>query len=483
MELGAKTKIDDLLREYPFLLDFLTHRAPQFKLLQSSMMRNTVGKVATLTQVSNIGGIGLDQLLAELAGRIKAETGEEVRIAGNGSGSELEAKQEVLKGIIRDLHKGVDMATLKKRFHDLVREVDPSEIAKMEQRLIEEGMPESEIKRLCDVHVEVFRASLEKKEAPSVPPGHPIHTFMEENRAAELIMDEIALIMNKICDSHDTELFEGHRKELRALMERLSDIDLHYLRKENQFFPVLETHGIAGPAEVMWAIHDDVRKMLRTAKSRIAEGKAPEASDATREALKTIRDMIYKEEHILFPMALEILSEPDWAKVKKGEEEVGYAWIRPEKEWEPEAEPPAAPVSTGAESIPLTTGHLTPEQVNLIFTHLPVELSFVNERDEVEYYSQTKERIFPRSPGVIGRKVQNCHPPKSLHMVQKILDEFRAGKKDVADFWIEMKGRFISIRYFAVRDKKGNYKGTLEVVQNATDIKKLSGEKRLLDWE
>ncbi len=485
MELSARTKIDDLLKKYPFLTDFLVARAPQFKLLQSTLMRKTVGKVATLSQVSAMGGIDLDQLLSGIAGKIRTETGEEVVISTEGP--EMSAgpgRHEVLKGIIRDLHKGVDITILKKRFHDLIKDIDPSEIAKMEQKLIEEGMPESEIKRLCDVHVAVFKESLEKKAAPTPPPGHPVHTFMKENRAAEEILNKAALILNKICDSRDTELFIQYQKELEGLLEDLASINLHYLRKENQLFPVLETHGITGPSEVMWAIHDDVRTMLKNAKRQVAETRVPEALTTIQDLLKAVNDMIYKEEHILFPMAMEMLSEADWLKAGKGEEEIGYAWIRPEKGWMPGAETVSLRdvARASGEGLNLKTGRLTPEQVNLVLTHLPIELSFVNEHDEVEYYSQTRERIFPRSPGVIGRKVQNCHPPKSLHMVQKILDEFRAGKKDVADFWIQMNDRFIYIRYFSVRDSEGNYKGTLEAVQDVTDIRNLTGEKRLLDW-
>jgi DUF438 domain-containing protein len=129
------------------------------------------------------------------------------------------------------------------------------------------------------------------------------------------------------------------------------------------------------------------------------------------------------------------------------------------------------------------TGQLTLEQVNLIFTHLPVDLSFVDETDEVRFYSEGPERIFPRTPEVIGRKVQNCHPPKSVHMVQAILDEFRAGKQDTAEFWIEMQGKFLHIRYFAIRDRDGEYRGCLEVSQDVTGIRALEGERRLLQWE
>jgi DUF438 domain-containing protein len=195
--------------------------------------------------------------------------------------------------------------------------------------------------------------------------------------------------------------------------------------------------------------------------------------------------MIYKEERILFPMALETLSKDEWIKVKKGEEEIGFSRVEPDPGWEPGSMQvtKAAPVEEN-QGLNLQTGTLSLEQINLMVNHLPVEISFVDENDEVRFYSDSKgERIFPRSPGVIGRKVQNCHPGKSVHMVENILEAFRSGKKDAADFWITLNGKFILIRYFAVRDEKGNYKGTLEVTQDITGVRELQGEKRLLDWK
>lgn len=487
MELSGKTKIDDLLEAYPFLMDFFIHRSPKFKMLQSTVMRKTVGKVAPLSHVAHLGGIDLELLLSEIAAEIKAKTGEEVVITKEAASSEpvedAEARQEILKDIIRDLHKGVDMAILKQRFYELIKDIDATEIAKMEQKLMEEGMPESEIKRLCDVHVEVFKEALGEKEVPPAPPGHPLHTFMKENRAAEGIVQEIKGMLETFCDTPDKEVFRQHKKNLLELIDRLSAINLHYLRKENQLFPVLELHGISGPSEVMWAIHDDIRQTLKYARAQVAELQVPLVYGTIKYLLQSIVDMIYKEEHILFPMAMEMLTNADWGKVKRGEEEIGYAWVEPEMGWMPGTEAAIEEKIAGREELALSTGHLTLEQVNLLLTHLPLDLSFVDENDEVAYYSQTKERIFPRSPGVIGRKVQKCHPPKSFYMVQKILDEFRADKRDVADFWIQMKGRFIHIRYFAVRDSQGNYRGTLEVTQDVTDIRKLEGEQRLLDWD
>jgi len=198
---------------------------------------------------------------------------------------------------------------------------------------------------------------------------------------------------------------------------------------------------------------------------------------------KSMRDMIYKEEHILFPTAKDLLTDAEWGKVRQGEEEIGYAWTRPEADWKAGSGEEKEEAGAGAGKVRLDTGVMTAEQVNMMLKHMPVDISFVDENDEVRYYSATKNRIFPRSPGVIGRKVQNCHPPKSFAMVQKILDEFRAGRRDKADFWIQMKGRFLLIQYFAVRDEKGAYRGTLEVSQDVTDIRKLEGQKRLLDWD
>ena len=487
MDLNAATKIDDLLKEYPFLTDYFIGRSPKFKLLQSAMMRKTVGRVATLSQVAVIGGIELGQLLDEIAAEITSKTGlKDVIIdktpAPSGTIDDASIRQELLKDIIRDLHSGVDMSILKQRFLDLIRDIDATEIARMEQKLIEEGMPEGEVKRLCDVHVKVFEESLDKKHRPQMPAGHPVHTFMLENRALEDIIRQTRELLDRLGTPPDEQMFRFSQYELQCLIDSLLQVDIHFLRKENQLFPVLEGHGVSGPSSVMWALHDDIRKALKDTRNLVRESEVIESVAKLRETLQAIADMIYKEENILFPMGLEMLPESDWIKVRKGEEEIGYAWVTPEAPWPVEAaRGEEEKITTG--KLKLDTGVLTLEQVNLMLTHLPVDLSFVDENDEVAYYSQTKERIFPRSPAVIGRKVQNCHPPRSMPMVQKILDEFKAGKKDSAEFWIQMNGRFLHIRYFAVRDSSGIYKGTLEVSQDVTDIRNLEGQKRLLDWE
>ncbi len=472
MDLSPKTKVNDLLNRYPFLKDFLISINPEFKMLNNPLMRKTVGRIASLNRAAMIAGMDVKKLLDDIAGEIKKRTNESVSITyGDEGEDEQELRIERLKEIIKELHAGKDAESQKKKFETFIKDVAPWEIAQMEQRLIAEGMPETEIKNLCEVHVQVFKDALEHKTVPGLPAGHPVHTFMLENRAAEDILKQATAIKD----------FATGKAALLNFLDRLSEIEKHYVRKENQLFPILETKGISGPSKVMWALHDDIRHFIKDVRKRAMDDKMEQvAIDAL---VKMINDMIYKEEHILFPMALETMTEEEWAKVRKGEEEIGYAWITPEQDWKPATQSfQQELLEEKIGSLNLNTGQLTPEQVNLMLMHLPVDISFVNEHDEVVYYSATPDRIFPRSPGVIGRKVQNCHPPKSLGTVQKILDAFRDGTRSYADFWIEMQGKFILIKYFAVRDGAGLYRGCLEVSQDVTKIRKLEGQKRLLDW-
>jgi DUF438 domain-containing protein len=497
MEIGANTKVDSLLKEYPFLEDFLITLSPKFKGLKNPIMRKTLGKVATLDKIAGIGGLDLDNFIEALTKEIGRQTGKTATPDGSppdGAGgviSDPEEKQAALREIIKDLHAGEDMAVLKQRFAQLVTGVEASEIAKMEQTLMDEGLPAEEIKRLCDVHVEIFKEALEEQDRPEPPLGHPIHTFIKENRASEKIMSETSMLLGRIGQPPGLEAFKENSQMLGSLIERLSEIDIHYTRKENQLFPMLEAHHFSGPSQVMWSIHDDIRANLKQARQGIANSDPQGTLTPLKEAIQAIRDMIYKEEHILFPASLDMLSEPEWIKVKEGEADIGFAWVVPDTGWPediieaPEELPPepAEVLAEVAGALGLDTGRMTLEQINLMLTHLPVDLTFVDENDRVAYYSEGPERIFPRSPAIIGREVRNCHPPKSVHLVNQILDAFKSGSRDTAEFWIELGGKFIYIRYFAVRDASGYYRGCLEVSQDLTKIRKLEGQQRLLDWE
>ncbi len=410
-------------------------------------------------------------------------------------------RKETLKMLIRELHAGKTVEDVKDEFAALLRDVGATEVAEMEQALIAEGLPEMEIKRLCDVHVAVFRESLDAQPSPETLPGHPVHTFRAENSAAARVLDAL----QEALDALETKPGAAHRlrsgqaqlEQASARLRELQEYEKHYLRKENILFPYMEQHGFTGPSSVMWAIHDDVRAGWKALDGLLAAGPGddPAAFNAriveVFEPLSTaIREMFYKEDNILFPAALEKLSEEEWRAIRAQEPEVGYCYVEPGSQWQPgapapeAASPPVEAREEGADDLlHLDTGALTPQQINRLLTHLPVDITYVDKDDTVRFFSQGKERIFPRSPAIIGRQVQKCHPPASVHRVQKILDDFRAGHRDVAEFWLQMQGKFIHIRYFAIRDKQGEYQGTLEVTQDITRIRTLEGERRLVNDE
>ncbi len=394
---------------------------------------------------------------------------------------------ETLKQIVRGLHEGADVPGLREWFAQLLKEVEPVGVSRMVEELVDEGLRLDEVQRLCDLHADVVRSSLDEGGADETLPGHPVHTFMAENVALAAAVDEFDSLVERLTSDCSSENLKSLKDALRAALAKLFEVEKHYLRKENQLFPFLEKHGITGPSRMMWSFHDNIRDMLKEIKRGFDEEKAERIIEAGAKAVRAITDMIFKENNLLFPMALQRLGEEEWLEIRRGEEEVGYAFsVTPGDEWPFGGVLEERPDSLSAQEgglLPVDTGELTLEQVNLILTHLPVDITFVDENDEVRYYSDSKERIFPRSPGIIGRKVQNCHPPKSLHVVNRIVEEFKAGTRDAAEFWLPLDGKFVYIRYFPVRDEEGNYRGTIEVTQNIAAIKELAGERRLLDWK
>jgi uncharacterized protein len=401
----------------------------------------------------------------------------------------FEAKQEKLKSIIKQLHQGKSLDEVKEQFEKFIKHVSPEEIASVENALIQEGLPVEEVQRLCDVHARVFDSALKKYKNAKKIPGHPIFTFEEENRALEKKLKALkAIVKNSVRSG------SGIKNELLAQLESLKLIELHYRRKENQLFPYLEKASFTGPSKVMWGKHNEIRDQLKVFEKAILDEDWMKVQKSFQTLSQALKNMIFLEERILFPTSLRKLTEEQWASIKEGEPEIGYAWVAPGNLWDARLArkklaskksapaPKEAPVKGSVGAIGLDTGTLSAEQINLMLKNLPVDISFVDENDRVLYYSQTKDRIFPRSPGVIGREVQNCHPQKSVDVVTRIIESFKRKEKNVAEFWINLAGKLVHIRYFALYDDEGKYKGVLEVSQDATGIRALAGERRLLDW-
>lgn len=396
-------------------------------------------------------------------------------------------REEKLKEVVKLLHEGRSPQELRQEFNQLLAGASADEIVRIEQSLIAEGLPIEQVQFLCDVHVALFKETLDQQLPPEMQPGHPIYTFRAENEFVELLL-------HSIDEKLKTLQSDGDRTDLHNDLKKLQDYDRHYLRKENLLFPLLEKYDFSGPSSVMWGVHDDMRELWDALVS--ATGNEEVSSTVIKQKYEKlqhgIREMIYKEDRILFPNALQRLNDDDWATIYAGELEFGFAYVRRGEDWKPELTKEESEIKFIPEQLKnqkemdmveltLNVGKLTASQVNLLLQNLPIDVTFVDENDQVAFYSQSRERIFARTPAVIGRKVQLCHPPASVDKVQAIVDDFRTGTRDEAEFWIQMNGKFIHIRYFAVRDEAGAYRGTLEVTQDISAIRKLEGEKRLAD--
>jgi len=311
------------------------------------------------------------------------------------------------------------------------------------------------------------------------PDGHPVRIYLEENLLIRsLIKDLEALTLPE-----DLENFS-------ITFEKLAKIDLHFTRKENQLFPYLEKYGWTSPSQGMWTFHDQIRDQVKLVRKEIADKNIDAILIETKQLFKFLEQIINVEEQRLFPRAMGMLTPEEWQEFKEGDKEIGWMFDKAPTPYpadtyiHPSQDTQKRKLPFGIEDkIHYDEGYLTPEQVNSIFRILPVDITYVNEHDQVVFYNRGEDRVFPRSAGIIGREVRFCHPPKSVDQVIKILEEFKAGNQDLAEFWINFKGQFIHIQYFAVRDSDGTYRGVIEMSQDVTHVRGLEGEQRLLDWE
>jgi len=407
-----------------------------------------------------------------------------------------EYRQKVLKELILELHKGKTVEEIKPRFEKLIQGISTAEIAEMEQSLIMEGMPVEELQRLCDVHAAVLKGLIEEIHRPKKieeTPGHPVYIFKQENRELErLIRDRIEPHIKSFRESDDKENLNRLKQDFEALWE----IDKHFSRKENLLFPYMEKYGITAPPKVMWGVDDEIRVEIKDVRQMLSDynGNREQIVEKAKNAASKVTEMIFKEESILFPMVLETLSEDEWLKISEESKEIGFCLIEPKDTWKPERVSVEAKAREQAKErmnehgsntlkegyVKFATGVLLPEEIEAMLNTLPLDITFVDKDGAVKYFSQGKERIFARTKAVIGRQVQNCHPPASVHVVEKIVEDLKTGKKDHEDFWIKMGDKYVYIRYFAVRNEKGEYLGVLEVTQNIKPIQEITGEKRLV---
>jgi len=399
-----------------------------------------------------------------------------------------EEKKRILKEVIRRLHAGASPEEVKEKFKHVLAGASQEDIAKIEQELVKEGMPREEIQRLCDVHLAVFGEQLEKQKI-QVPIEHPIGILMEEHKIMLQLAEKLNTIADKVQKAKDASVVSEDLPHLKHISNDFTDSEKHYLREENVLFPILEKHGITEPPAIMWMEHNKIREKKKQFSGLVEKQNAMGFQDFKKqlnEIATSLGDMLsshfFKENNILFPAAMQVVTAEEWKDVRKDFDEIGYCCFTP-KTVTAAAQAKKAEKQKAEGLLQFETGSLSKEELEGVLDTLPIDITFVDANDEVKYFSKGEKRIFVRTKAIIGRKVQLCHPQKSIHIVNKIVEAFRKGKKDVAEFWITVNNRLIYIRYFSVRDKNGKYLGTMEVTQDLTDIKKIEGERRLLDWK
>lgn len=394
----------------------------------------------------------------------------------NNSGDRIAA----LADFSRHLISGEDGRMLIEKYKQIINTVTPAETMQVLDIMLSEGIPNEIVKANVGKIINVFYKSLSAYQWEKPGEGHFLYYLMLENREVQKIMTKLKSVI-KVFFKGENQDFSTLRLKLMQHVEQLKTYELHYIKKENILFPYIEK---AFPQyrclQLMWSFHDDFRRSLKVL-DVILQDTLPDKELLNKEIGKlffVVLPIVFREEQIVFPVALRAIPEKAWIEMMEQSYDTEWCFI----------EEPDRKYNTNQSSfslngkINLGTGFLNPEQVIMLLNNLPVDITFIDENDEVLYFSGAKDRIFPRSKAIIGRKVQNCHPPESVHIVNEIITAFRNGQNDHADFWIQMKSRFINIRYFALRNEQGLYKGTIEVSQDVTEIRSLQGERRLLEW-
>jgi Uncharacterized conserved protein len=394
----------------------------------------------------------------------------------------IENRNQRLEDLYQFSHRLIDGEQGKmliETYREATEAVNATEAMQVFDRLLRSGYPVDKVKANVGKIINVFYKSLNAATWEKPGNGHFLHYLMQENREVEKLIAEVRPYIKALLKP-ERFTADASLQKLKDFVREVRHYELHYIKKENILFPFLErTFNQHRCLQLMWSFHDDYRKSLRALED-ILQSENPDVNAINAELGKlffVIMPIIFREEQIVYPVALRAIPHKAWHDMLVQSNEIGWCYGV-----SPEVDSLLGEMAGQEGKVDLGTGFLKPEQIMLMLNHLPVDITYVDEHDEVCYFSGAKHRIFPRSKAIIGRKVQNCHPPESVHVVNEIVEAFKNGTKDHADFWIQMKYRFIHIRYFALRDELGQYKGTIEVSQDATEIRALEGQQRLLDW-
>ena len=427
-------------------------------------------------------------------------------------------KKEKLKEMPKKLHSGKNEEKVEEEFKDMLRNISSIEIPLIEQELVAEGVSPREIARMCDIYVEIFRESVGRaeKEVAKFPPGHPLRTLYKENeeitKDAEILNSYVASILKL-----EGNALKSTLKTLEGIVNSLKAVGYtHYNREKMIIFPYLERRGLNAVPAVLWRKHDEIRAEINKLLNLMYSENYEEIANVGQDLAPRLIDMVFRENNILYPTLKVLLSDGEFKAIRMQSDEIGYYKVKPGDEWKSDAKPimpyevraeitaeqllslpqhlieeikknmgdiklhPDFKEFKGEGDVKLENGYILPDEISAMLATIPVDITFIDAEDRMRFFSGG-ERIFTRTNTILGRPVQLCHPPKSVHIVNKILEAFKKGERNRADFWIDIHGRKILIQYFAVR-KNGKYMEALEFTQDITNLRKIEGEKRLLDW-
>ena len=407
---------------------------------------------------------------------------------------DMEKLQIVLDTKERYLDGKLTLDEARAILRERVKTLRPYEIALAEQELKtfdEDECRKEDIQQMMELFQDVLDRS-----RPDLPEDHPIMCYLREN-------DEMRRLLKQV---EELAQYPVIKNQWLELYDELHKFRLHLSRKQNQLYSILERKGFDRPTTTMWLLDDFIRDEIRDARRLLEENKDDEFIAMQPTVVADVLDLMQKEETVLYPTSLAMIRPAEFEEMKSGDREIGFAWIRVGKE-APEADTPKEAVpataaagfanelasllgkygfgggSTPGALLEVATGQMTLEQINLVYKHMPVDFSYVDENEIVRFYTDTDHRVFPRSKNVIGRDVKNCHPRTSVHLVEEIIEKFRRGEQNEVDFWINKPGLFIYIYYVAVRDEEGRFRGVLEMMQDCTRIRSLEGSRTLLSWD
>ena len=407
---------------------------------------------------------------------------------------DMEKLQIVLDTKERYLDGKLTLDEARAILRERVKTLRPYEIALAEQELKtfdEDECRKEDIQQMMELFQDVLDRS-----RPDLPDDHPIMCYLREN-------DEMRRLLKQV---EELAQYPVIKNQWLELYDELHKFRLHLSRKQNQLYSILERKGFDRPTTTMWLLDDFIRDEIRDARRLLEENKDDEFIAMQPTVVADVLDLMQKEETVLYPTSLAMIRPAEFEEMKSGDREIGFAWIRVGKE-APKADTPKETVpataaagfanelasllgkygfgggSTPGALLEVATGQMTLEQINLVYKHMPVDFSYVDENEIVRFYTDTDHRVFPRSKNVIGRDVKNCHPRTSVHLVEEIIEKFRRGEQNEVDFWINKPGLFIYIYYVAVRDEEGRFRGVLEMMQDCTRIRSLEGSRTLLSWD